>query len=162
MNAKTWEQWYAQIEDQIASGRIIIRTGNDQGRSQHRPLIEFEIELVRNIASEAWAAGVLAGQASPEARVSLALERIADALDNGNALAEKAMEQRSSMDPSLKAMVDAAQEMVKRGSEPGGMPVLVLMRDSENGICPQTGESCTQDCGIGQPCKDASGGRIPS
>lgn len=78
MNAKTWPDWYDGIMRQIEQGRIVIQCGENK----HRPLIEFEIELVRNISSEAWAAGVLSGQASPEARIALALERIADAMDN--------------------------------------------------------------------------------
>lgn len=143
MSAKTWDEWYANIEDQMANGRIVIRTGNDQGRSQHRPLIEFERELVHNIAIEAWLAGVLAGKATPEARGALALERIADALDNGNELAMRAMEQRASTDPLMKSMAEEAQ-------------------DSEKGFCPQTGEPCDQDCGVGMPCKAVGVGRTPS
>lgn len=88
-----------------------------------------------------------------EDAVLFILTRIAVALEHGNKLAETAMEQRGKMDPSLEAMVKAAQELVSRPTAPGFG--ILLVRDSENGICPQTGESCLMDCGIGQQCRGA-------
>lgn len=148
----SWEEWWAQLDADIIIGRIII--AHDDGVTRH--LTQSERTLVMNITREAWYKSAAAYTSKREERVAAAAERIANALEAGNEIATRAAQQRGSMDPTLKAMADAAQEILR---QPPRTPAVFIMSDPEVSMCPLTGEPCTENCGVGNRCKNAPVGR---